>query len=248
MDENTVVKTPEGQAPQGDATGVGVQNVATDAPETGVKTGAAAPQEKSEAERFAFALKQRTLEEKAKLEKALPEKYALDLKLAQEVRRTFAGKDDTAIVSDLLDARAKVFATENGISEALARKFIELERATAAVAPEAPAKKAESAPATAQVSDAWLARLAHQREAIQNAHGVDVLEGITAEEEAQVMKGELDLNEVFAVRSKAATPPPVNRGASKQAGTPDFKHMSEAEYEAFRETLRKEGTIPIRSD
>jgi hypothetical protein len=191
-------------------------------------------------------LKQRTNEEKAKLEKDLPQKYAPDLKLAQEVRRAFIGKDDTAIVNNLLDAQAKVFAEENGISEALARKFIDLERATGAVAP---AKTAESVPATtAKASDAWLTRLAHQRDAIQKAQGVDVLEGLTTEEEAQVLQGNLDLNEVFSMRSKAGAPPPVNRGPSAQAGTPDFKHMTMDAYDNYREKLRIEGQIPIRSD
>ena len=83
MDENTVVNTPVEQDAQGDAALGAAQNVATDSTETGVNTGAAAPQEKSTAERFAYALKQRVLEETAKLEKSQAQKYESDLKLAQ---------------------------------------------------------------------------------------------------------------------------------------------------------------------
>lgn len=246
MDENTVVNTPVEQNTQGDAAERAVQNVATDTTETGVTTGAAAPQEKSTAERFAYALKQRVLEETAKLEKAQAQKYESDLKLAQEVRRAFGGKDDTAIVGDLLEAQVKVFATENNISETLARQFIELKRSTLQmnVSP----KKAEPLPATDPLSDTWLARLARQRAAIQEAHGMDVLEGLSQEEESRVMKGEMDLNEVFAIRSKAAMPPPVNRGVSNQPAPKDFSRMSDEEYEESRKLLQREGRIDYRSD
>lgn len=246
MDENTVVNTPVEQNTQGDAAERAVQNVATDTTETGVTTGAAAPQEKSTAERFAYALKQRVLEETAKLEKAQAQKYESELKLAQEVRRAFAGKDDTAIVGDLLEAQVKVFATENNISETLARQFIELKRSTKQM--DVSPKKDEPLPATDPLSDTWLARLARQRAAIQEAHGMDVLEGLSQEEESRVMKGEMDLNEVFAMRSKAAMPPPVNRGTSNQPAPKDFSRMSDEEYEESRKLLQREGRIDYRSD
>lgn len=246
MDENTVVNTPVEQNTQGDAAERAVQNVATDTTETGVTTGAAAPQEKSTAERFAYALKQRVLEETAKLEKAQAQKYESELKLAQEVRRAFAGKDDTAIVGDLLEAQVKVFATENNISETLARQFIELKRSTKQM--DVSPKKDEPLPATDPLSDTWLARLARQRAAIQEAHGMDVLEGLSQEEESRVMKGEMDLNEVFAIRSKAAMPPPVNRGTSNQPAPKDFSRMSDEEYEESRKLLQREGRIDYRSD
>ena len=246
MDENTVVNTPVEQDAQGDAALGAAQNVATDSTETGVNTGAAAPQEKSTAERFAYALKQRVLEETAKLEKSQAQKYEGDLKLAQEVRKAFVGKDDAAIVGDLLAAQVKVFAAENNISETLAREFIDLKRSAKQM--DVSPKKAEPLPATDPLSDTWLIRLSRQRAAIQEAHGMDVLEDLSPEEESRVMKGEIDLNEVFAMRSKAAMPPPVNRGTSNQPAPKDFTRMSDEEYEESRKLLQREGRIDYRSD
>ena len=247
MDENTVVIPQAEQNPQGDAAVGTVQNAATDNPETGVTTEAAAPQEKSASERFAYALKQRVSEERTKLEKEQAQKYANDLRLAQEVRKAFSGKDDTSIVTDLLEAQVKVFASENGISEALARKFIELERKAK---PDSltSESKADTSPAASMASDAWLARLARQRDTIKATHGVDVLDGLSESEERQIMQGELDLNEVFSMRSKAQTPPPVNRGVASQAAPINYNNMTDDEYRALRARLNREGQIDIRSE
>ena len=148
-------------------------------------------------------------------------------------------------MSDLLSAQARVFATENGISEELAREFIELKRA---VKPPTVDKPKEEAPHQDNANDAWMARLARQRDAIKADHGVDVLEGLSEAEESAVMSGNMDLNEVFAHRNQN-NPPPVNRGVSATEGPAfDLSKMTDEQYKAFRDELRQKGQIKIRSD
>lgn len=248
MEENTVVNNPAEQTTQGDAAQAAAQEQAeVKTPETGVTTEAAAPQEKTSAERFSFALKKRVEEERQKVEAETARKFEGDLRFASEVRRAFQGKGDDDIVSDLISAQARAFAQENGISEGLAREFIELRRAANQGA--APVRKEDPAPAT-KADDIWLARLAHQRENIKVVYGVDVLEGLSAEDEAAVLRGEMDLNEVFAKFEQAGTPPPVNRGSAGAVKPKPLLDESTSleEYEAFRARLKREGQIEIRRD
>ncbi|NLD51877.1 MAG: hypothetical protein GX650_03175 [Clostridiales bacterium] len=245
MEENTVVNPQDGQAAQGDAAqGAARTEAEVKTPETGVNTGDAAPQEKTDAERFSFALKKRVDEERQKIEQESLKKYENDLTFATEVRKAFAGKGDQDIMSDLLSAQARVFATENGISEELAREFIELKRA---VKPPTVDKPKEEAPHQDNANDAWMARLAKQRDAIKADHGVDVLEGMSEAEESAVMSGNMDLNEVFAHRNQNKTPP-VNRGVATQPTPKDYSKMTDDEYAAFRKQLSRQGKIDIRSD
>ncbi len=245
MEENTVVNPQDGQAAQGDAA-QGAANTEAEAktPETGVSTGDAAPQERTDAERFSYALKKRVEEERQKMAQESAMKYADDLKFAQEVRQAFAGKGDSDIMNDLLSAQARVFAEENNISEGLALEFIRLRRAAKAptvdISQEEPPRKEEPA------QDAWMTHLARQREAIRATHGVDVLEGLSQEEEAAILKGDMDLNEVF---NRRAPLPPVNRGVSATEGPAfDLSKMTDEQYKAFRDELRQKGQIKIRSD
>lgn len=243
MDENTVVTNPMEQAAQGDAAQVAVQDAVADQPETGVTTEAAAPQEKSASERFAYALKMRVSEESAKIERETAKKFEPDASFAQNVRRYFPGKTDADIENDLIAAQVKVEAQRKGISEELAREIIELRNGI--MRPNTPVKQSASPAETTPASDAWLNRLARQRDAIKAAHGVDVLETLTDEEEAQVMQGDMDLQEVFSKRTHT---PPVNRGVANQPAPKDFSKMTDAEYDAFRKELTRKGRIDVRSD
>ncbi len=245
MEKNTVVNIPEEQAPQGDAAVEAVQNEAAEqTPETGEITQDAAAQEKSASERFSHALKIRVSEERAKAEREIAKQFEPDVQFAKSVRRYFSGKADADIVKDLTEVQVQVFAQQKGISEELAREFLELKGGIATS--QVQEKPAE--PAQTSVSDTWMARLARQREAIQAQHGVDVVEDLSDEEEALVMRGEMDLNEVFALRSQREATPPVNRGMATKATPKDPADMTDAEYEAFREELRRKGKIDVRSD
>lgn len=247
MDENTVVSNQAEQAAQGDAAQGAVHNEAEVKTETGVTTGAAVLQEKTDAEKFSFALKKRVDEELQKREPELAKKYESDLKLAQEIRNAFTGKSDSDIVNDLTAAQVKAFAAENSISEGLAREIIELRRATKHTPVEI--KKEEPA-SKEKPSDTWAQRLQRQREAIQAEHGVDVLAELSDADEAAVLRGEMDLNEVFARRSQESQEslPSVNRGTAAAVSPKTYKDMTDDEYDAFRARLRQEGQIPIRSD
>lgn len=233
--ENTVENTQE-QATPGDAADKAVQAVHDDVSETGdTQSGGAAPQTSNdEPQRFSFALKKRLEEERPKIAREVEARYAAEIGFAENIRKAFGGMSDEQIINDLTEAQVKAFAKDNGVPESMARRFIELERAANGLVPPRKTSKTKEAPAPESTkNDVWMSRLAKQRQALLDAHGVDVLDGMSEEEEALVMNGETDFQEIFSKRAKGKTPP-VNRNTSAANTVVDFDKMSDAEFEAYR--------------